>query len=171
MPSGSTHDRITLWSLPLVAGSTLLWSHSTRLTLLVSGGFLFSGLMFGPDLDIHSCQYKRWGWLRWLWIPYQKSLPHRSCFSHGPVIGTSLRIFYLGVWALVLGAIAYYSMRLVRPLPAIPSNWVQLLQAFFLQHSLEAAVLFGGLELGAMSHSLSDWSHSWYKRLTRRRAS
>jgi len=72
MPSGQTHDRITLWSSLLVAGLT--FGHAKVATnLIVSGAFLFSGLMFGPDLDLYSVQYKRWGPLRLLWIPYQNS--------------------------------------------------------------------------------------------------
>ena len=61
MPSGITHDRITLWTLPWIAGIGYGITHNGELTLILAGGFLFSGLMFGPDLDIHSIQYKRWG--------------------------------------------------------------------------------------------------------------
>src|SRR6476469_8723425 len=103
MPSGRTHDQITLWSLPLVAALTFGQTSSSNLTLLVSGSFLFGGLMFGPDLDIYSCQYQRWGWFKAIWLPYQKSLRHRSFLSHGPLIGTALRILYLAIWIAVLG--------------------------------------------------------------------
>ncbi|MFN7414520.1 MAG: metal-binding protein, partial [Dolichospermum sp.] len=91
MPSGQTHDRITIWSMPVVASITLVSTHSSNMTLLVAGGFMFGGLMFGPDLDIYSRQFQRWGFLRWIWLPYQKSLRHRSFLSHGPIIGTTLR--------------------------------------------------------------------------------
>ncbi len=116
MPSGQTHDSITLWSLPVVAGLTFERTRSTSLTLVVSGGFLFSGLMFGPDLDIHSRQFKRWGVLRWIWLPYRRSMRHRSFLSHGPIVGTIVRLIYLfsgllaavGLIALV-SAIAYWA--------------------------------------------------------------
>ena len=82
--------------LPIIAGCTYLLTHrNSDRTLIVAGEFLFSGLMFGPDLDIYSVQYKRWGYLRWLWIPYQKTLKHRSFFSHGLIIGTTIRLIYL----------------------------------------------------------------------------
>ena len=61
MPSGQIHDRITLWSLPWIVVVSLLVTRNGSLTLILAGGFLFSGLMFGPDLDIHSIQFKRWG--------------------------------------------------------------------------------------------------------------
>ncbi|MEC4851759.1 MAG: metal-binding protein, partial [Jaaginema sp. PMC 1079.18] len=103
MPSGKTHDRVTLWSLPWLVGGSFIVTRSGELTLLVAGGYLFSGLMFGPDLDIHSVQYKRWGVFRPLWLPYQKALRHRSKLSHGVLIGTVLRVVYLLTWLLFFG--------------------------------------------------------------------
>lgn len=170
MPSGRTHDRITLWSLPWVGGLTLLLTHSGELTLIVAGAFLFSGLMFGPDLDIYSIQYKRWGKLRWIWLPYRMLLRHRSIFSHGLIIGTTLRILYLFSLLVLLSVLAIALAQLVR---GFAWNWQQ-----FAQNSLdlvsrkyleEAIALFFGLELGAMSHSLSDWIGSTYKRFQKQR--
>lgn len=176
MPLGQTHDRITLWSLPFIVGFTLGATRSGNLTLLVAGGFLFSGLMFGPDLDTRSRQYKRWGWLRWLWLPYQKSLRHRAIWTHGFLIGTLLRLAYLmgcvaimGLVGLTLWAIAYqyfvgtqyWQVLVKQQLAEITHTYLTTLQ----QYPLEASALFIGLEMGAMSHSLSDWLGSAYKRL------
>lgn len=164
MPSGRTHDRITLWSLPLVAGFTFSQTQSGNLTLLVSGGFLLGGLMFGPDLDIYSRQFQRWGWLRWIWIPYQKSLRHRSFLSHGPVIGTSLRSLYFVLW---IGTVGWLGLFLAESFGFTNTNWQtvsQLAAASVREYPREWAALFVGLELGAMSHSLSDWGGSTFKR-------
>ncbi|WP_448563121.1 metal-binding protein [Trichothermofontia sp.] len=176
MPLGRTHDRITLWSLPFIVGFTLGATRSGNLTLLVAGAFLFSGLMFGPDLDTRSRQYKRWGWLRWLWLPYQKSLRHRATWTHGFLIGTLLRVAYLmgcialmGVASLTLWAIAYqyfvgtqyWQVLLQQQLARITQTYLNTLQ----QYPLEAIALLVGLEMGAMSHSLSDWLASTYKHL------
>ncbi|PMB49613.1 metal-binding protein [Fischerella thermalis CCMEE 5205] len=163
MPSGQTHDRITLWALPFVAGATFVQTKSGNLTLLVASGFMFGGLMFGPDLDIYSRQYQRWGLLRWIWIPYQKSLRHRSFLSHGPIIGTTLRIIYLsGVVGILIILVTVVAQILSN------GNWSgQFLNETVgrsLNHIPELLALFLGLELGAMSHSLSDWSNSAYKR-------
>ncbi|PSN17557.1 metal-binding protein, partial [filamentous cyanobacterium CCP5] len=105
MPSGRTHDRITLWTLPLVFWIALWTTLDGWLTAIACLAYLFGGLMFGPDLDIHSVQYKRWGLLRWIWLPYRGSMRHRSWFSHGPVIGTTVRVIYFFIWVSLFGIV------------------------------------------------------------------
>ena len=164
MPSGHTHDRITLWSLPAVAGLTFSLTRSSNLTLLVSGSFLFGGLMFGPDLDIYSCQYQRWGWFKPIWLPYQKNLRHRSLWSHGPLIGTALRILYLSTWIAVFGTLGLAIAEKFGP-PGL--TWEDVVVGCWRsisEHPIEYLAVYIGLELGAMSHYLSDWGGSAYKR-------
>lgn len=165
MPSGQTHDRITLWSLPLVAGLTLVRTRSSSLTLLVLAGYLFGALMLGPDLDTRSIHYKRWGVLRWIWIPYRGSLKHRSILSHGPFVGTLLRVVYILAWGFLLGmgAIAIAN-------DLFQWNWTwndisTFLFGFIKQHPMSWISLLIGLELGALSHYLADWGVSSYKRV------
>jgi len=165
MPSGRTHDRITLWALPLVAGVTFWQTRSSGVTLLVAGGFLFGGLMFGPDLDIYSRQYQRWGWLRWIWLPYQKSLRHRSLWSHGLIVGTTLRVLYL---SCLLAIASLFAVVILEKLGNMAFNWEALtknVERSLVSYGTEFLSLFVGLELGAMSHSLSDWGGSAYKRV------
>lgn len=180
MPSGRTHDSITLWSLPIIAGITFERTQNPSLTLVLSGGYLFSGLMFGPDLDIYSQQFKRWGVLRWIWLPYRRSMRHRSFLSHGFIIGTVIRVIYLLTWIaaclatlVMVSAIAYH-------ITGEAETWTQFSQQYWLvgkvwferslqQHSLEWIALLIGFELGALSHSLSDWLSSRYKQLSRRK--
>ena len=165
MPSGMIHDRITLWTLPWVSSITYGLTHNGDLTLLLSSGFLFSGLMFGPDLDIHSIQFKRWGWLKIIWKPYQKLVHHRSLFSHGPIIGTCIRVLYL---SLFIAWIAIFVVGLAQLFFGFTWNWQDFVEEQF--HLLtyhryrETAALFIGLELGAMSHSISDLIDSNYKK-------
>ena len=180
MPSGQTHDSITLWTLPIVAGGTFGLTQSGNLTLLISGGFLFSGLMFGPDLDIHSKQYKRWGILRWIWLPYRKSLRHRSLFSHGFVVGTIGRILYLTLWAGIFGGVGVLGLSIVQQGLGMVSDWQVSAQQSAVgslgwvvrslrSHPMEWVALVVGFELGAMSHSVSDWTGSAIKRWKKRR--
>jgi uncharacterized metal-binding protein len=165
MPSGRTHDRITLISLPVLVGSSLLITRNAEYTLIAAGAFLFSGMMFGPDLDIYSIQYQRWGVLRWLWLPYRKLFSHRSLFSHGFIIGTIVRVLYLSIF-LILVAIVFVA--LAQAIWGFPWNWRYFwLNAWKLAHKEHldwTIACFVGLELGAMSHYLSDWLNSAYKR-------
>jgi uncharacterized metal-binding protein len=158
MPSGMTHDRITLWTLPWVASISYGLTRNGDLTLLVSGGFLFSGLMFGPDLDINSIQLQRWGLLRGIWLPYRKLLRHRSLFSHGPIIGTCIRVLYLLIF---VAGIAIFIVAIAQVLLGFSWNWQDFVaEKFYLlthHRDRETMALFMGLELGAMSHSISDW--------------
>ncbi|BAY66557.1 hypothetical protein NIES22_66960 [Calothrix brevissima NIES-22] len=165
MPSGRTHDSITLYALPLVAGVTFWQTGSSNVTLFVAGGFLFGGLMFGPDLDIYSIQYQRWGFLRWIWLPYQKSLRHRSFLSHGPIIGTTLRVIYL---SCLIAIAAIFILIIAEKLGNIAFSWENIgstVKRSLISYSTEFLALFLGMELGAMSHSLSDWCGSAYKRV------
>ena len=168
MPSGQTHDRITIWALPFIAGVAFWQTHSSSITLIIASGFMFGGLMFGPDLDIYSIQYQRWGYFRFIWLPYQKSLRHRSFLSHGPLIGTTVRVLYLCGLITVAGILI---LLVADKILNMTLNWQEvaqnLLQTINL-HSTQFLALFIGLELGAMSHSISDWSNSAYKRVKRK---
>lgn len=162
MPSGKTHDRITLWSLPLVAALTFGHTRNSNLTLLVSGGFLFGGLMFGPDLDTYSRQFQRWGYFRWIWIPYQNGLNHRSFLSHGPLVGTAVRLIYLILWIGFLAIPSLILTQLVAEQWFLGSAFQEMWRSLS-AHYMEAIALFIGLELGATSHTLSDLLVSTYK--------
>jgi len=165
MPSGTTHDRITLWTLPWISGITYGFTRNGDLTLLVSGSFLFSGLMFGPDLDIPSVQVKRWGFLRGIWTPYRRLLRHRSLFSHGLIIGTCIRVLYLLILVIWF---SIFIVGIAQLFLGFPWNWQQFVirQSHLLTHHYyqEGLAVFVGLELGAMSHSLSDWIGSNHKK-------
>lgn len=167
MPSGKTHDRITLWGLPWIVVLGLLFTRDATLVLIISGTYLFGGLMFGPDLDIHSVQFKRWGWFRWLWLPYQKSIRHRSRLSHGFLIGTTLRILYLTSLGLLLTMVG---IAIAQLLLGFDWNWQAASQyawEMVQQHRDRVGAAFLGLELGAMSHSCADWLGSRLKRWQR----
>ncbi|WP_414621156.1 metal-binding protein [Calothrix sp. CCY 0018] len=168
MPSGQTHDRITIWALPFIAGVAFWQTRSSSITLIIASGFMFGGLMFGPDLDIYSIQYQRWGYFRFIWLPYQKSLRHRSFLSHGPLIGTTVRVLYLCGLITVAGILI---LLVAEKILNMTLNWQEVAQNLLETinlHSTQFLALFIGLELGAMSHSISDWSNSAYKRFKRK---
>lgn len=170
MPSGKIHDQITWYCLPVVIASFLIVTKSLSLTTLASVGFLFSGLMFGPDLDIYSVQFKRWHFFRFIWLPYQKFLKHRSFFSHGFLIGTIIRVFYLSfifffvaitgvtIAQLIFGFVWHWQKFVVNSYIAVKNDYWQ-----------EILSLFIGLELGAMSHYLADDIGSRWKSVPKKK--
>ena len=167
MPSGKTHDRITVWCVPWVGLAVMISTRHAGYTLLTVLGFVFAGLMFGPDLDIRSVQSKRWGWLGWIWRPYRRSLRHRSWLSHGFLAGTVFRLLYLGGWLLI---VILAGLELSNTAGHTEVTWGDLGQT--VRHILITywrvwVALAIGLELGAMSHAISDWSVSAWKRQQR----
>ncbi|PZO33297.1 MAG: metal-binding protein [Shackletoniella antarctica] len=164
MSSGRTHDRITLWALPLVVLTAFRVTLSGWLTAIVCLGFLLGGWMLGPDLDIHSVQYKRWGWLRWIWLPYRGSMRHRSQWSHGPIIGTVVRVLYLSLW-LSLGGIVIIDWLNGAQRTAL--TWGELVDGLgwaLVTYWPWWLALVVGLELGALSHYVTDWVSSSTKK-------
>jgi len=167
MPSGYTHDRITLWSLPVVAALSFIRTRDSTLTLLLLSGFLFGALMLGPDLDTRSIHFKRWGPLRWIWIPYRGSLRHRSPLSHWPLVGTVVRVVYVLVWTFLL---CLGSMALVNEVFQIGWTWADIATIIgrsLREHRAAWIVIGIGLEVGALSHYLADWGVSTSKRVRR----
>ena len=161
MPSGVTHDRITVGILPWIVGVTYCLTRNGELTLILSGGYFFSGMMFGPDLDILSLQYKRWGIIRGIWLPYRRILKHRSIFSHGLIIGTCVRLVYL---FSIIACISILAVAIAQLIFGFTWNWQdfvqQQLSLSINKYPQEIIALFIGLEIGAMSHSVSDWISS-----------
>ncbi len=104
MASGNSHDRASIaWCIPFGLCTNLIIGHPYG--VLATFSFLIGGLWLSPDLDTHSRAFKRWGFLKIIWLPYQKFIPHRSILSHGPIIGTTLRILYLSLWIILISAI------------------------------------------------------------------
>ena len=137
MPSGKTHDKITQCVAIPLGLITFDLTKSPEITAIVVGCHLFAGFMFGPDLDIHSIQVKRWGKLKFIWKPYQQLIPrHRSPLSHGAIIGTTIRLAY------VLLPLSVLSIFLNVDIPPITTT--------------QAIAIFLGLEIGSASHYLAD---------------
>ena len=166
MPSGKTHDAITI----ILAVPTFIaaWglTRSVGLALTATLMMLFGGFMFGPDLDIQSKQYTRWGVFRFLWLPYKVVFRHRSRWSHGILFGTLIRVIYFtGVIALLAAAAVYLRAMMVN---GAPPNFDEILGVWKMMESVLRQtvgdhalwIAFAGLWWGAASHTLTDvgWS-------------
>ena len=166
MPSGKTHDAITI----ILSAPTFLaaWglTGSMALAVLATAAMLFGGLMFGPDLDIQSRQYTRWGVFRFLWLPYRMMFRHRSRWSHGIIFGTLIRVIYFAVvLALIVAGAVYLRAALVGGAPPgldeLAQAWRAIeanVRANVGRHAVWAGL--AGLWWGAASHTLTDvaWS-------------
>lgn len=138
MPNGRTHDIITFTVAPLVGGVSYWITKDVKISGIILGFYMFASLMFNGDLDTNSRPYNRWWLLKMIWIPYQLMFEHRSIFTHGLIIGTIVRIVYMG---LIPFLIVLFKGEL-QVITTIPLNIILL--------------SFVGLELGSAIHTISD---------------
>ena len=170
MPSGKIHDSVALISvIPIyLAGNYLFKFNQPELYTLVLVS-VFSQMMFGPDLDAQSCQYKRWGLLKWIWLPYRKIFTHRSRFSHGIILGPIFRCIYLFIVCILffsllrlfiiqlLGIDIIFSLK-----PGLSEFIVDSKYSDFIPFT---APLIIGLFVGAAIHTFTDKIFSFFKNL------
>lgn len=170
MPSGKTHDKLT-WTF-FVPFTFIVWDliHNIMITATFAIAYLFSSFMFSGDLDLVSQQSKRWGVLRWIWIPYRKYISHRSDWSHGILLGTIFRIFYLFILIGFFYTVIYLTSK--NFLPDLNKELVRTTEHSLLTlnkiSSVYYSTIFIGLLCGAAVHTLADESASSIKRFYRK---
>lgn len=166
MPSGKTHDLLTVLLLPPTFAAGWLLTGSPVLALVVSFFTLFGGFMFGPDLDTHSRQYTRWGFVRFIWLPYKVVFAHRSRWSHGILFGTLIRVLYFTGVVAVLVALGI-SLRAVLVTGGVPAPFEVWRECAAIYREIAsrteqgaAWATFAGLWWGAAIHTIADvvWS-------------
>jgi uncharacterized metal-binding protein len=139
MASGKNHDRAIYFGTPVV-GICIGYYLTPMLGLIAASSHLLGGLYLSPDLDLKSNPWKRWGVLRFIWLPYQR-IPHRHWLSHAPIVGSIGRLLYLGLW---LSPMAIAFLRALPPLQMDREFWYTV-----------ASVLVG-VEVSALNHLLLD---------------
>ncbi len=159
MASGQEHDKaIKIWFLPFgLLTSLFIGLHNGLIACIF---FLIGGFWLSPDLDTRSNALKRWGYLKIIWRPYRKAIPHRSLFSHGPLIGTVLRLFYLCV---VTAFIQFILQKLGLEITFFS---IQLLKELANQYPQETFAMLLGLEVSAWLHLIQDGDplpKEWHK--------
>jgi len=173
MPNARTHDLITIVTaavaVPVALASSLPQVGPTTTFVLV-GTYLASGLVFSPDLDLHSTPYRRWGPLRFIWIPYQKMISHRSWVSHSLVFGPLIRVFYFTLMSILL---YFATMALINLFTSVDAthtllNISRTITAWVEANPVIIGYAIAGLLLGGASHTLADIVYSWVKRKVRR---
>ena len=169
MPSGKTHDAITLFLVAPTFAATYFVMQNLPISIVVTIGMLFSGLMFGPDLDIHSTQYTRWGIFRFLWFPYKMCFTHRSRWSHGLLFGTLFRVVYfMGIVTIIAFLITHfltiYWGESSPNLLDVTKTWQlirNILRTNIGDYALVAMLI--GLWIGAASHTFTDMAGTFIK--------
>lgn len=171
MPNAEVHDTISIAvGIPAITTTFLLLP--TPEAAIGSIGYVLSSFLLSPDLDLNSEPLHRWGWFKVIWQPYMRWVPHRSWFSHGPIIGTLTRISYLLAIPVALLFVTVYALPLLASLlnqpelnkwalhvnPCVAKQWCVVHKWYF-------AAGFIGLEAGAMVHILSDWISTAYIRI------
>ena len=169
MPSGKTHDAITLLLAVPVFGIAWLGFLQLASALIISICFLFGGLMFGPDLDTKSVQYSRWTIFKHIWFPYKVFFKHRSRWSHGLIFGTLIRVVYfLGVLTLISFLAAFlftvYTNNEIPKFLGFIESWNRI-GDFVRQYAGTNVfyIVFAGLWLGAASHTFTDMAVTYIK--------
>ena len=134
--------------------------------MVLLGAYLASGLLFSPDLDLRSAPYRRWRKLRWIWIPYQKLVPHRSWISHSLVLGPLLRVLYFAGVLSLFSLVALGLLNLV--VPVDPTGAVlkvtDTIAAWITAHPATIGYIVLGFVLGAAAHTVADSVVSAVKR-------
>jgi uncharacterized metal-binding protein len=140
MATGRNHDRAITVTTPVLMAAAIASDHAD-VGLIAAASYYLAGMYLSPDLDLVSRPFKRWGLLRWLWLPYQRLIPrHRHWLSHGPVIGSSVRLLYLAA--------------LVSPIWLVFPGLQQIQWSGVTAPN--AMAFFCGVELSALNHLLLD---------------
>lgn len=154
------HDLLNLLALPVC-----LYFVPKDFYLPFSAGYLIGTFLLSPDIDLsHSKPSKRWKFLRFLWLPYQRLSRHRG-MSHVPLLGTFLRLFYfLAVltftYFVLLGVATNYSPELAKLLLKV--DLVGLMEDIFRRE--EAFYFVLGLIVSEVLHVLLDLLTSFVKK-------
>lgn len=138
MPNGKTHDKISFIITPIIVIMSYYFTTNIKSIIILTSAYLFASLMFNGDLDTNSKPYNRWFVFKIIWIPYQLMFNHRSIFTHGLIIGTIIRLIYLGIIPCIILYIKG-NFEIIRTID---------LDIFIL--------VFIGLELGSAIHTISD---------------
>lgn len=131
MPSGRTHALATTLTAAIVSPTLVILAAQPINSALAFASGCMAGILLTPDLDVdhrtqsYSVIRRSFGWFiaeawYWFWLPYARLLPHRSPWSHTPIIGTLLRLAYL----LFIPMILWGALQMAFNLPQLPElSW------------------------------------------------
>ncbi len=157
MPSGNTHTIIAIIGAGVAAGTVLMiFNPPIEQAGAVAAGIIIGDLFLSPDLDGEFSNAKRrWYLLKHIWFAYEK-FPHRSPFTHWPVISDIIRIAYLAAVVLIPISIVGGLRDGVQG-AILDSFWAMTsAQSLVMENSLISLPLFTGLCLATLLHGTAD---------------
>lgn len=158
MPSGKTHTKINLVSLPIILFMLVFYGLTNFDFLLTFAiGFLIGTYFLTPDLDIHSAAYRKWGLLRIFWYPYRIVMPHRSPFTHTIIIGDLIRLLYM---LLVFSPFLYVLNKTV-----LEGKLAEIAKV----HEVEISTFVLGIIVASALHIVADGVNTRRKKMMRRK--
>jgi len=114
--SGKVHLVASLTITGLAVAGYIVYPVVGLETAALIGAGMVAGALITPDLDVDNRTHEETIMYRvpiigpllgilWqtYWMPYALAIPHRSWLSHGPFIGTALRMVYTLAIPIVLG--------------------------------------------------------------------
>ena len=169
MPNGRAHDIITIITVGIADGVYFRFMEHPQLSLaaLFTGTFVFAGFACAGDLDLNSSELRRWGPLKFIWLPYTTLIRHRSLISHGLIIGGIIRALYLGVATTLLFWLSIWLYSRLGPhvnASEATKNQLGSLTHWFHTHRPLAIAGLSGFILAGTVHSIADIVYSAIKK-------
>ena len=149
MTSGDEHEQATqAWVIPITMAISIIFD--IKSAALAGISFVIGGLFLSPDLDTISKPLARWGLLKIIWYPYRKCIKHRSCISHGLIIGTLGRVLYLfGIYLIIFSFTNNFELERLEAL-------IKDAKILIIRYPDEIVSILLGLEISAWLHLLLD---------------
>jgi uncharacterized metal-binding protein len=170
MPGARTHDFITVATAVAATPVALRLGLTPGETGIFAGAYLFSGLFFSPDLDLHSTPYMRWGPLRVLWLPYQAVVRHRSWVSHSFLVGPLVRIVYFTLLLAGLALGGLLLLNLATPIDPTGTLWrvASQIGGYLSRHPVASVCALLGFFGSGAAHVSADLIQTGFKHWRRR---
>lgn len=112
MPSGKTHLKFELATLPLWTVGGAILGVPWRELVIFTFSYVGTSLLLSPDIDlVDSAPARRWGILRLFWLPYAHIFKHRG-LSHSVLFGPLTRVLYLAFLIFLVWIILYLALGL-----------------------------------------------------------
>lgn len=156
MPGDATHVRSA--KLVCVIGAVVLWAAGIAPLQIVEAllVFMFGVMYLSPDLDLPRVEpVKRWGWLGILWAPFEKTIAHRSRWSHGWIFGfITIQLYFLMIAAMVIIFLKLCWLPFIEPLIADANNIIDEIVSMNISSNVWTSIL--RIEMAALA---AHWHH------------